>query len=96
MEAAPVAIEHPMVNGVIEITEGEQSVEQPVVNGLPNGMVHLQQAIVQLPPLYDMDLERMHTELYRGRYLTPQDFLGDVGKMVHKLQHRCLFPGGLG
>jgi hypothetical protein len=30
-----------------------------------------------------MDLERMHVELHKNRYLTPQDFLNDVGKMVH-------------
>lgn len=46
MEAAPVAVERPMVNGVIEIIEGEQTVEQPVPNGLPSGEIHLQQAIV--------------------------------------------------
>jgi hypothetical protein len=28
-----------------------------------------------------MDLERMHDELYRGRYCTPQDFLDDVAKI---------------
>lgn len=37
----------------------------------------------QGPHLYDMDLERMHVELHKNRYLTPQDFLNDVGKMVH-------------
>ena len=36
-----------------------------------------------VPQLFDMDLERMHVELHKNRYLTPQDFLGDVGKMVH-------------
>ena len=25
----------------------------------------------------------MHAELFKGRYLTPQDFLDDIGKMVH-------------
>jgi ATPase family AAA domain-containing protein 2 len=37
----------------------------------------------QVPHFYDMDLERMHVELHKNRYLTPQDFLDDVGKMVH-------------
>jgi ATPase family AAA domain-containing protein 2 len=37
----------------------------------------------QVPHFYDMDLERMHVELHKNRYLTPQDFLNDVGKMVH-------------
>ncbi|EIW81740.1 AAA-domain-containing protein [Coniophora puteana RWD-64-598 SS2] len=35
------------------------------------------------PRLYDMDLERMNMEIYRGTYLTPHDFLEDVGKIVH-------------
>lgn len=37
----------------------------------------------QLPFLYDMDLERMHMDLYKGKYLTPQDFLDDIHKIVH-------------
>jgi hypothetical protein len=37
----------------------------------------------QVPQLFDMDLERMHVELHKNRYLTPQDFLHAVGKMVH-------------
>ena len=37
----------------------------------------------QPPPLYDMDLERMHMDLYKGKYLTPQDFLDDIHKIVH-------------
>ncbi|KIK79961.1 hypothetical protein PAXRUDRAFT_159899 [Paxillus rubicundulus Ve08.2h10] len=37
----------------------------------------------QAPPLYDIDLERMHVDLYRGKYLTPQDFLDDIHKIVH-------------
>lgn len=36
-----------------------------------------------VPQLFDMDLERMHVELHKNRYLTPQDFLRDVWKMVH-------------
>ena len=35
------------------------------------------------PPLYDMDLERMHVDLYKGKYLTPQYFLDDILKIVH-------------
>lgn len=35
------------------------------------------------PQLFDMDLERMHVELYKGRYLTPRDFLEDIEKIVH-------------
>ncbi|KAI6038096.1 AAA-domain-containing protein [Pisolithus marmoratus] len=42
-----------------------------------------QPAVHQLPLLYDMDLERMHLDLYKDKYLTPQDFLDDIRKMVH-------------
>ncbi|KAI0052664.1 AAA-domain-containing protein [Auriscalpium vulgare] len=38
------------------------------------------------PQLYNMDLERMHAELYKNRYLTPQHFLDDVGKIVHNAE----------
>lgn len=42
-----------------------------------------------LPPrLFDMDLEHMHKELYRGKYLTPQDFIEDIQKIVHNA-HVC-------
>lgn len=37
----------------------------------------------QAPILFDMDLERMHVDLYKGKYLTPQEFLEDVEKIVH-------------
>lgn len=39
--------------------------------------------IPQQPVLFDTDLERMHVDLYKGKYLTPQEFLDDVGKIVH-------------
>lgn len=57
----------------------------------PNGIIAEQQAqatIQQLPPLLDMDLERMHSELFRGRYLTPQDFMVDILKIVHNADVR--------
>lgn len=38
------------------------------------------------PHLYDMDLERVHFELYRNRYLTPFDFLHDIRKIVHNAE----------
>lgn len=42
----------------------------------------------QLAPLYDMDLERMHMDLYKGKYLTPQHFLGDIRKIAHNAAAR--------
>ena len=50
-------------------------------NGPINGVIMEQQQIMQqMPPFYDMDLEWMHAELFKGWYITPQDFLEDVGK----------------
>ena len=81
---------HEGPNGVLEVVEKHTEVgnsvpeppfEQPMppppqppsaVEGQP-----------EVPHLFDMDLERMHVELHKNRYLTPQDFLNDVGKMVH-------------
>jgi len=71
----------------------------PSAEGPVNGIVHhheeqqleqqQQVAVMQLPPLYDIDLEKMHSDLFKGRYLTPQDFLDDVGKMVHNANARA-------
>ncbi|KAF8131138.1 AAA-domain-containing protein [Boletus edulis] len=47
----------------------------------------------QLPPLYDMDLERMHMDLYKGKYLTPQDFLDDIHKIVYNAASRISEDG---
>ncbi|KAF8972102.1 hypothetical protein BDZ97DRAFT_1752715 [Flammula alnicola] len=78
-------------NGVLEI--GEDHATQPIAGdhgGPMNGVVvEQQQMMQQLPPLFDMDLERMQTDLFKGRYLTPQDFLDDVGKMVHNADVRA-------
>ncbi|KIJ12906.1 hypothetical protein PAXINDRAFT_82111 [Paxillus involutus ATCC 200175] len=85
-------------NGVVEIIQDEvtQETRHEAINGIhPEGQPsepapQLQaQAQLQLqpqpqaPPLYDMDLERMHIDLYRSKYLTPQDFLDDIHKIVH-------------
>ena len=86
----------PPVNSVIEIgdelqPQQQQPMDVPMANGdlNNNDVIYQQQAMVQQqPPLFDMDLEKMHTELYKGRYLTPQDFLDDVGKMVHNADVR--------
>ena len=83
---------HRSENGVIDLTTDQAT---QVVNGdqgAPmNGVLMAQQQAVQDPALFDMDLERMHTELFKGRYLTPQDFLDDVGKMVHNANVRAQY-----
>jgi len=85
-------VEVPQVsNAIVDITTGEQAMEI-VTETQPNGIVAEQQqaqaTIQQLPPLFDMDLERMHSDLFRGRYLTPQDFMDDIGKIVHNADVR--------
>ncbi|PFH47155.1 hypothetical protein AMATHDRAFT_77336 [Amanita thiersii Skay4041] len=88
-------------NGVVHVDDAGSAA--PVENGQVNVSVddaqlqqqqqqqQLQQQAVLLeqPKLYDMDLERMHAELYKSRYLTPQDFLDDVAKIVHNAQVRA-------
>ncbi|KAJ3509073.1 hypothetical protein NLJ89_g5414 [Agrocybe chaxingu] len=81
---------HQGPHGVIDITGDQPTQLVNGTQGVPmNGIVMEQQQIMrQLPPLFDMDLERMQAELFKGRYLTPQDFLDDVGKMVHNADVR--------
>lgn len=81
---------HQAPNGTIDLNS-EQATH--LVNGdappQPNGIVMEQQQIMQqLPPLFDMDLEKMQAELFKGRYLTPQDFLDDIAKIVHNADVR--------
>ena len=76
---------HQGPDGVLEIVEQRTEVvncvaEQSLPPPPQPPAVEEQQPV---PQLFDMDLERMHVELHKNRYLTPQDFLGDVGKMVH-------------
>jgi ATPase family AAA domain-containing protein 2 len=76
-------------NNVIDITDHHATQPAEGSSGLTNGIImEQQQTMQQLPPLYDMDLERMQADLFKGRYLTPQDFLDDVGKMVHNADAR--------
>jgi hypothetical protein len=35
-----------------------------------------------------MDLEKMHVNLYKRKYLTPHDFLDDIRKIVHNAHLR--------
>lgn len=80
---------HQVPNGVIDIAENHATQPAEGSSGPMNDVIMEQQQIMQqLPPLFDMDLERMHAELFKGRYLTPQDFLDDVGKIVHNADVR--------
>ena len=81
---------HGGLNGVLEVVESHTEVvvncvteppaEQSAPPSQPPPPVERQP---EVPKLFDMDLERMHVELHKNRYLTPQGFLNDVGKMVH-------------
>jgi len=73
-------------NGIIDIT-GDQSPTGH--SGAMNGIMEQQQIMQQAPSLFDMDLERMRTDLFRGRYFTPRDFLEDVYKTVHNAEVRA-------
>lgn len=70
-------------NGVLDISE-DQPMHSIDDNRGPsmNGVLMEQQQAMQQPALYDMDLERMQTELFKGRYLVPKDFLDDVRKIL--------------
>jgi len=82
---------HEGPNGVLEVVENHTEVvvncvtEPPAEQSVPPPpqpppAVERQP---EVPKLFDMDLERMHVELHKNRYLTPHAFLDDVGKMVH-------------
>ncbi|KAF9029830.1 AAA-domain-containing protein [Hymenopellis radicata] len=71
----------------------QEQVVEPMVNGHVNGLAppaatSATAPEMTMPQLYDMDLERMHSELYKDRYLTPQQFLEDVGKIVYNAKIR--------
>jgi hypothetical protein len=85
-------------DGNVEMVEATATTEQ-LVNGdvavdVSSGGPQMQQQQMaqqpqpQRPPLYDMDLERMHVDLYKGKYLSPQDFLGDILRIVHNAEIR--------
>lgn len=62
------------------------------VNGQVSDMVgsseQTQAQAIRLPRIFDMDLEKMNAELYKGKYLTPGDFLDDIRKIVHNATTR--------
>ena len=89
-------------DGTIEIVEQHQQqmeqLQQMVPVDLPQINGHVVEGqepviVVEQPPppppkphLYDMDLERVHVELYRNKYLTPFDFFHDIRKIVHNAE----------
>ncbi|KAI0337338.1 AAA-domain-containing protein [Trametopsis cervina] len=77
-EQIQIAIDDPMT-GVVPATDGIN--EAPV-------QIQAQVQVQAQPQLFDMDLERMHLNLYRDRYLTPDEFLNDIRKIVHNASVR--------
>ncbi|KAG2741444.1 hypothetical protein P692DRAFT_20956500 [Suillus brevipes Sb2] len=83
-------------NDVVDICE-QVIQEQPngIVNGIhpdPEPIEHSEPPQPPHPPqpqLFDMDLERMHVDLYKGKYLTPHDFLEDINKIVFNAAARA-------
>ncbi|KAH9941140.1 AAA-domain-containing protein [Epithele typhae] len=73
---------HTGPNGVAEVVN-ETRMEDVVEIVPEEPQMQVQEQLVQDPPLFDMDLERMNVELYKGRYLTPEDLLDDIRKIVH-------------
>lgn len=85
---------------VVEVINEEQRVEEvidvdqpmPAAEANADGGVSemvAQEQIQILPQLFDMDLERMHLDLYRDKYLVPDDFLDDIRKIVHNANARA-------
>lgn len=63
----------------------ESHTEQVVELGMNQ---QVQEQIAPTHDLFDVDLERMNIDLYRGKYLTPDDFLEDIRKIVHNAYAR--------
>ncbi|KAL0569754.1 TAT-binding protein-like protein 7, AAA ATPase [Marasmius crinis-equi] len=89
-EAPPVEVNNTLPNGVIDLTSAQAQAQaqpgQPMVNGVTNGEhveVVAPEPVPQGPRLHDMDLERMHSELFRDRYLTPGNFMDDIRKIAY-------------
>lgn len=58
----------------------------PLTNGIVNGMETEHVAVPRRSgrlKIYNIDLERIQKYLYRGKYLTPQEFLEDLAKIVY-------------
>ena len=66
-------------NGVMEVDTAEHV----------NGIIPIEPALPPEPQLYKVDLEKINLDLYKDRYLTVQDFLNDIGKIVANAEMRA-------
>ena len=91
VEPAPLVVEtQPSTDGA-PAADGEAPPPTLVnghVNGVASGSEQMQAQVIRPPKIFDMDLEKMNAELYKGRYLTPADFLDDVRKIVQNATTR--------
>jgi len=74
----------PHTNGANEAVD-----QQQYQQGVANGRMDAGTSPVVALSLHDIDLEKMHVDLYKGRYLTPQDFLDDISKIVQNTELRA-------
>jgi ATPase family AAA domain-containing protein 2 len=68
------------------MADDSMSVTENGADGLNE--IQMQMQVQAQPELFDMDLERMHINLYRDKYLTPDGFLSDIRKIVHNANVR--------
>ncbi|THH02226.1 hypothetical protein EW026_g610 [Hermanssonia centrifuga] len=70
-----------------QVLDEPMSTDVDAINGINEEPV--QQRVQPQPQLFDMDLEHMHLDLYKTKYLTPDDFLDDIRKIVHNTYVRA-------
>lgn len=83
------ALDEAPVVQTIQTTAEDRDVQIEIQETIIGGQAPPPAAIPASPPipqLYDMDLERIHDELYKDRYLVPQHFLNDLQKIVHNAE----------
>lgn len=81
----------------VEVIEQEHTqtvvddpMDVPVEGGSGFNDAQVQLQVQVQPQLFDVDLERMHLDLYRDKYLTPDDFIEDIRKIVHNTSVRVI------
>ncbi|KAL5530834.1 YTA7 [Sanghuangporus sanghuang] len=70
----------PQPNGIISI-DGHDTHDSSHINGAHEAR--------QEPQIFEVDLESMNVDLYKGKFLTPAMFLDEVGKIVHNAEVRA-------
>ncbi|KAF8328535.1 uncharacterized protein EI90DRAFT_3064502 [Cantharellus anzutake] len=74
----------PHVNGIVN-GDAKSSDEQPPIStsGPATDVPATSSPPQPLPKVYDVDFDKMHQKLYDKAYLTPDEFLQDLSRMVH-------------